>query len=97
MKKEETFDEWFNRVHSWWKKNRKESPNTNEHSEKISYSKAGEDEHIIRHGHPKDEHINVHGHDLHEVTETDTLPEKNKEKSLKEWVDKIHKVWEEHS
>lgn len=97
MKKEETFDEWFDRVHSWWKKNRKEPPNIDEHSEKISYDKSGEDEHIIRHEPPKDEHIIVHGHDLHEVPEMDTLPEVDIEKSLQEWVDKIHKMWEEHS
>ena len=39
MKKEETFDEWFDRVYGWYKKNKK-IPHIDKHSEKISYSKG---------------------------------------------------------
>lgn len=95
MKKEETFDEWFDRVYGWYKKNK--APNIDTHSEKISYSKAGEDKHIIEHAPQKEEHIIEHGEDHHELPKTDTLPIPDDEKSLQEWIDKIHKVWEEHS
>ena len=94
--KKESFDEWFDQVYGWYKKNKK-VPHIDKHSEKISYSKAGEDKHIIRHEAIKDEHIIKHGHDHHEIGEMDTLPKPDDEKSLQEWIEKIHKMWEEHS
>ena len=97
MKKGETFDEWFDRVYGWYKKNRGEPPHIDKHSEKISYDKVEEDKHIIKHVPHRDEHVIEHGHDHHDVPEMDSLPEADEEKSLQEWVDRIHKLWEEHS